>query len=74
MEPAELEAAETLYSTSFAPDPRRALDVLAFVLTPAEAFAQGDEDELAAVTELLDMAKTEAVKRWYALRNDKIQN
>jgi hypothetical protein len=66
---------ETLYSSPFTPDPRNPLDVLAFVLTPAEAFADGgDADELAAVAELLDSAKSEAIKRWYSLRHDAQQN
>jgi len=60
---------ETLYSSSYTPDPRSALDVLAFVLTPVRAFAEtGDPDELEAVAQLLGAAKQEAVKRWYALR------
>jgi hypothetical protein len=60
---------ETLYSSSYTPDPRSALDVLAFVLTPVRAFAEtGDPDELEAVAQLLGSAKHEAVKRWYALR------
>jgi hypothetical protein len=62
-------APETVYSSSFAPDPASARDVLAFVLAPAEAFAPGgDADEIEAVTELLDSAKTEALLRWYDLR------
>jgi hypothetical protein len=62
---------ETLYSSSFQPDPRSARDVLAFVLTPVEAFASaGDPEELEAVTELLDSAKAEAIKRWYSLRTE----
>ncbi|MFT3692126.1 MAG: hypothetical protein QM831_03230 [Kofleriaceae bacterium] len=62
---------ETLYSSSFQPDPRSARDVLAFVLTPVEAFASGEnEDELEAVAELLDSAKAEAIKRWYSLRSE----
>lgn len=66
-----MESAETLYSSGYSPDPRRALDVLAFVLTPPQAFANpDDEEELAAVTEMLDEAKQEAVKRWYALSNE----
>jgi len=56
---------ETVYSNAFTPDPGRAIDVLAFVLTPVEAFAPtGDEEELAAVAELLGTAKAEAVRRW----------
>ena len=58
---------ETLYSSSYQPDPRDARDVLAFVLTPPRAFAHADDD-LDAVTELLDTAKAEAIKRWYSLR------
>jgi hypothetical protein len=60
---------ETLYSSSYQPDPRSARDVLAFVLTPPEAFAAGSE-ELEAIAELLDTAKAEAIRRWYALRGD----
>lgn len=62
---------ETLYSSSYQPDPRSARDVLAFVLTPPEAFAAGGaEEELEAIAELLDTAKAEAIRRWYALRGD----
>lgn len=65
----------TLYSSSYTPDPRSARDVLAFVLTPIEAFAKGgDPDELEAVAELLDSAKAEAVKRWYSLRNEAVRS
>ncbi len=64
---------ETLYSSSFQPDPRRALDVLAFVLTPVGAFAH-DPDELEAVAELLGAAKTEAIERWQTLRSERIAN
>ncbi|MBP6632966.1 MAG: hypothetical protein KBG28_13135 [Kofleriaceae bacterium] len=57
---------ETVYTSGYTPDPASARDVLAFMLTPASAFAPaGDEDELAAVTELLESAKAEALKRWY---------
>ncbi len=66
---------ETLYSSSYQPDPRSARDVLAFVLTPVEAFARVDDpDELAAVTELLGSAKQEAVERWFSLRSETIRN
>ena len=62
---------ETLFSSSYQPDPRSARDVLAFVLTPVEAFAQVDDpEELEAVTELLGSAKEEAVKRWFSLRDE----
>ena len=60
---------ETVYSSALTPDPASALDVLAFVLTPPEAFAPtGDDEELAAVAELLGTAKAEAVRRWNDLR------
>ena len=66
---------ETLYSSSYQPDPASALDVLAFVLTPVEAFAQIDQpEEREAVAELLDAAKAEAIKRWYSLRSDAVRN
>ena len=66
---------ETLYTSSYSPDPESALDVLAFVLTPVLAFASADDpDELEAVTELLDSAKEEAIKRWYSLHNYTISN
>jgi hypothetical protein len=62
---------ETLYSSSYQPDPRNARDVLAFVLTPPQAFAHAD-DELETVTQLLDSAKAEAIKRWYSLRHETV--
>ena len=66
---------ETLYSSSYQPDPRSALDVLAFVLTPVEAFAHVDDpEELEAVAELLGSAKEEAVKRWFFLRSESVSN
>jgi hypothetical protein len=65
---------ETLYSSSYQPDPRSARDVLAFVLTPVEAFARADNpEELEAVTELLGSAKQEAVKRWFSLRDEALE-
>jgi len=64
-------AAETLYASGFAPDPRSARDVLAFVLCPPEVFAPtGDPDEVAAVAELIGPAKQEALRRWAELRFD----
>ena len=60
--------AETVYSSAYSPDPRSARDVLAFVLTPVEAFVPtGNAEELEAVAALLGSAKVEAVKRWYDL-------
>jgi hypothetical protein len=60
---------ETLYSSTYQPDPRSALDVLAFVLTPVEAFASSP-DEVEAVAELLGAAKAEAIERWQSLRSE----
>jgi hypothetical protein len=66
---------ETVFSSSFAPDPASARDVLAFVLAPAEAFTSGEgADELEAVIELLDTAKAEAVRRWHDLRHGTLAN
>ena len=58
---------ETLFSSTYQPDPRSALDVLAFVLTPIEAFVR-DPDELEAVAEILGAAKSEAIERWQLLK------
>jgi hypothetical protein len=70
-----MQTTETLYSSGYSPDPRRALDVLAFVLTPPEAFANpGDAEELEAVTELLDEAKQEAIKRWFAFATEAVEH
>ncbi len=60
---------ETLFTSSYTPDPKRALDVLAFVLTPIEAFAT-DPDEFEAVAELLGAAKCEAIERWRSLQTE----
>lgn len=66
---------ETLYSSSYQPDPKSARDVLAFVLTPVEAFAHVDDpEEMEAVTELLGEAKEEAIKRWFSLRDEAVRN
>jgi hypothetical protein len=64
---------DTLYSSTYQPDPRSALDVLAFVLTPVAAFAH-DPDELATVAELLGAAKCEAIERWHSLRSEDRRN
>lgn len=64
---------ETLYSSSYQPDPHSALDVLAFVLTPISAFAS-DPEELEAVAELLGAAKLEAIERWSSLRSQRRSN
>ena len=66
---------ETVYSSTYQPDPKSARDVLAFVLTPVEAFAHADNpEELEAVTELLGEAKEEAIKRWFTLRAEDAKN
>lgn len=58
---------ETLFTSTYTPDPKSAIDVLAFVLTPIEAFAS-DPSELEAVAELLGAAKAEAIERWQSLQ------
>lgn len=58
-------AAPPVYSSGFEPDPKSALDVLAFVLCPATVFAPtGSESERAAIAEMLGPAKEEAIRRW----------
>ena len=57
---------ETLFSSSYQPNPRNPLDVLAFVLTPPAAFASGP-DEIEAVAAVLGAAKCEAIARWHSL-------
>jgi hypothetical protein len=60
---------ETLFSSTYQPNPRSALDVLAFVLTPVDAFAS-HPDELEAVALILGAAKSEAIERWQSLRSE----
>jgi hypothetical protein len=64
---------ETLFSSSYQPNPRSALDVLAFVLTPVSAF-ESDPDELDAVAEVLSAAKHEAIARWRSLHKLALRN
>jgi hypothetical protein len=64
---------ETMFSSSYQPNPRSALDVLAFVLTPIGAFAS-DPEELEAVAEILGAAKSEAIERWQSLRTESRRN
>jgi len=64
---------ETLFSSSYQPNPRSALDVLAFVLTPVDAFAS-DPDEIEAVAVILGAAKCEAIERWQSLRSESRRN
>jgi hypothetical protein len=67
--------AETLFASGFTPDPASAKDVLAFILCPPEVFApSGDPEEIAAVAELIEPAKVEAVRRWHALHHGTTQN
>jgi hypothetical protein len=66
---------ETLYANTYAPNPRSAVDVLAFVLTPAQAFSAGsDAEELAAVEQLLGEAKHAAIRRWLHFRALAVEN
>lgn len=60
---------ETLFTSTYTPDPKNALDVLAFILTPVEAFASCP-DELEIVAELLGAAKAEAIERWQTLHSE----
>jgi hypothetical protein len=60
---------ETLFSSTYQPNPQSALDVLAFVLTPIGAFASSP-DEFEAVAEILGAAKSEAIERWQSLRTE----
>ena len=54
-----------VYSSGFSPNPDSAVDVLAFVFCPLSAFAPaGDEEELAAVADLIGPVKEEAIQRW----------
>jgi hypothetical protein len=56
---------ESSSSLAFRPDPEKALDVLAFVLCPAEAFApDGDECELDEIRTIMRPVKAEAIRRW----------
>ena len=64
---------ETLFSSTYQPNPRNALDVLAFVLTPVGAFASGP-DEIEAVTAILGAAKSEAIERWQSLHSESRSN
>jgi hypothetical protein len=64
---------ETLFSSRYQPNPRNALDVLAFVLTPVDAFAS-EPEEREAVAALLGAAKCEAIERWHALRRQARRN
>jgi hypothetical protein len=64
---------ETLFSSRYQPNPRSALDVLAFVLTPVQAFASGP-DEFEIVAEILGAAKSEAIERWQSLHSESLRS
>jgi hypothetical protein len=65
----------SVYSSGFTPDPHDAVDVLAFVLCPLEAFAPGaGPDEIAAVAEMIGPAKEEAVRRWQEATRARLAN
>jgi hypothetical protein len=65
----------SLYSSGIQPDPNNAVDVLAFVLCPIGVFAPtGDEDELAAVAEMIAPAKAEAARRWHEAHMASLRN
>ncbi|MBI4510484.1 MAG: hypothetical protein HY698_12700 [Deltaproteobacteria bacterium] len=50
---------------AFSPDPKNTVDVLAFVLCPATAFAPvRNQDELDAIRSIMLPVKTEAIRRW----------
>ena len=54
-----------VYSSGISPNPDSAVDVLAFVLCPLSAFAPaGDEEELAAVAEVMGPVKEQAIQRF----------
>lgn len=58
---------DVVYTTSFEPDPGDALAVLAFVLTPIDAFARSPEERAAVAAEILP-AKRAAIARWAELQ------
>lgn len=53
----------TLFTTKYEPAFGRALDVLAFVLTPSRAFAS-NADELVEIENVLLPAKRRAIAQW----------
>jgi hypothetical protein len=62
-----------VYSSGFQPNPLDTIDVLAFVLCSPNAFVPGgDEADMAAVAELIQPAKEEAIRRWQEARNQKM--
>jgi hypothetical protein len=64
-----------VYSSGFSPDPHDAVDVLAFVLCPLQAFAPGaGPEEIEAVAEMIAPAKEEAVRRWQEANRARLAN
>lgn len=62
-----------VYSSGFQPNPLDTIDVLAFVLCSPNAFVPGgDKSDMAAVVELIQPAKEEAIRRWQEARNQKM--
>lgn len=63
-----MEVGEVIYSSPYHPDPTRALDVLAFLLTPEEAFVDKRDDAATrkATFDVLRGAKRDALERWYS--------
>lgn len=59
---------ETLYETTFKPDPARALDVLGFILAPTEAFCEGCPE----AREYVIAAKHEAAENWQRLQSERV--
>ena len=59
---------EEIYVSPYRPDPASALDVLAFVLTPVEAFVAGNAEERWGAANVLYAAKCEAIERWQSLQ------
>lgn len=58
-----------IYSSGYAPDPKSARDILAFVLCPSEVFVSEEEaEEAETVAEIVGPVKEEAVRRWQERR------
>ena len=58
-----LEELETVYTSPDAPNPKDARLVLAFILSPTEAFCDGSE----VAKEILQAARCEAAENWKIL-------
>ena len=63
---------ETIYTSTYRPDPGRALDVLAFLLVPAHSFVDSDDpEEIEETYDLLHTAKRHALITWFSLQEGK---